>query len=179
MVLVSGSCRLQRRAGHVTPSEGWPLHPALGRGQFPSFTPLPSSQPLRLHPIALPNSMGGRESPSAPRRGFAFPGACWLDPDPLPSLRAWHPPGPPLRELPGRGCAAPCAWGCQTAPWGARGAGGFLLGLGKRSSKPTCLETSQRRFPAPNFSEFSCRGVQLPPPLLPPHPFLARCWGGT
>lgn len=53
-------------------------------------------------------------------------------------------------------------------PGEREGLGGPLLGLGKRSSKPTCLETSQRRFPAPNFSEFSCRGVQLPPP--PPSP---------
>lgn len=38
------------KGGHCTP--------------LPSRTPLPSSQPLRLHPIALPNSMGA-ESPSA------------------------------------------------------------------------------------------------------------------
>lgn len=69
-VLVSGRCQPQRRAGCVAPSRGRPPHPVLGRGRFPSCTPLPSFQLLRLHPITFLNSMGAESLPLHPGRAL-------------------------------------------------------------------------------------------------------------
>lgn len=110
LVLVSGRCHPWRRVGRVAPS----CHRTLrrggdSRGRVPSCTPLPSSQPLRVH-LPSPNSRREKKKP---------------DPDPLLRPRRVGPPG---RGCHTRGgiCAVP--WGCGVAPRGAIGAGGPSAG---------------------------------------------------